>query len=55
MAESRSTDKLKLVTEMIDRMPKDKLAKLKAFTIDWQRVGIIDPIYAPIVKIEFFP
>ena len=48
MAESRSTDKLKLVTEMINRMPKDKLAKLKAFTIDWQQVGIIDPIRPPL-------
>ena len=52
---SRSTDKLELITQMINQMPKDKLAKLKTFSIDWEQVGYIDPIYAPKVKIEVFP
>lgn len=53
--ESKSTDKLELITKMVNQMPADKLVKLKTFSVDWQEVGFMNPLIVPNVKLEFFP
>ncbi len=53
MQNSKSTDKLIILTKALKRIPKEKIMKVKEFSLTWETMNSSEQIVVPNIKFTF--